>query len=149
MNRITSVLGTIKTVVVAVVAITAISSAQAKDSKCWAEFFQDSQYRGDHMRLTGPIQLNNLHSVQGKNWEKRISSLKVGPDAKVTVFENPNFKLTLREMRKYPELLNSLGLTEQDAKEDTELIFDEKSVVHDLSDFNFRNKIRSLKIDCD
>ena len=52
-------------------------------------------------------------------------------------------------MRKYPDLLKSLGLTEEDAKEDTELMFDEKSVVHDLSDFNFRNKIRSLKIDCD
>lgn len=125
------------------------SIAYAKDKDCWAEFFDDSQYKGDSFRLDGPIKLDNLHSVQGKNWEKRISSLKVSPKAKVTVYENINFKLTLKEMGNYPELLRSLGLTEQDAKEDSELIFDEKSVIHDLSDFNFRNKVRSLKIDCD
>jgi hypothetical protein len=31
---------------------------------------------------------------------------------------------------------------------DKELIFIANSRIHDLSDFNFRNKIRSLKIDC-
>ncbi|MDD2759109.1 MAG: beta/gamma crystallin domain-containing protein [Methylomonas sp.] len=149
MSRIKLVLGAIKITAAAVFVLGSNSVSYAKDKDCWAEFFQNSQYSGEHFRLEGPIQLDNLHSVQGKNWEKRIGSLKVGPKAKVTVFENINFKLTLKEMGKYPELLNALGLTEQDAKEDAELIFDENSVIHDLSDFNFRNKIRSLKIDCD
>ena len=148
MNRIKLVLGAIKPVVILGMVL-ASTTTSAKDKDCWAEFFENSQYSGEHFRLEGPIQLNNLRSVQGQDWEKRIGSLKVGPKAKVTVYENPNFKLTLREMRKYPDLLNSLGLSEQDAKEDTELMFDEKSKVHDLSDFNFRNKIRSLKIECD
>lgn len=149
MNRIKLVLGVIKSAVLMTIVLGASSTSYAKDKDCWAEFFEKSQYGGDHFRLEGPIKLDNLHSVQGKNWEKRVDSLKVGPKAKVTVYENVNFKLTLKEMGKYPELLNSLGLTEQDAKEDSELIFDEKSAVHDLSDFNFRNKIKSLKIDCD
>ncbi|MGR8930944.1 MAG: beta/gamma crystallin domain-containing protein [Gammaproteobacteria bacterium] len=138
-----------KPAALAAIAIAAIGNAYAKDTDCWAEFFEKAQYEGESFRLEGPIQLNDLHSVQGKNWEKHIASLKVGPKAKVTVFENPNFKLTLKEMGKYPELLNSLGLTEQDAKEDSELIFDEKSKVHDLSDFNFRDKVRSIKVACD
>ena len=149
MNRIKLVLGMSKPATLVVIAIAASANAYAKDKDCWAEFYENAQYKGAHFRLDGPIQLNELHSVQGQNWERRIGSLKVGPKAKVTVFENPNFKLTLKEMGKYPELLNSLGLTEQDAKEDSELIFDEKSVVHDLSDFNFRNKTRSIKVACD
>ncbi|MGY6277944.1 beta/gamma crystallin domain-containing protein [Methylomonas sp. MgM2] len=149
MNRIKLVLGPIKPLVLGGLVLAASTAAYAKDKDCWAEFFEDSQYGGEHFRLEGPIQLDNLTSVQGKNWEKRIGSLKVGPSAKVTVFENPDFKLTLMDAHKHSELLNSMGLSEQDAKEDSELIFDEKSKVHDLSDFNFRNKISSLKIDCD
>jgi hypothetical protein len=72
----------------------------------------------------------------------------VGPKAKLVIFENINFKLTLKEMAKYPELLRALGFTEQDVKEDSELIFGANANIHDLSDFNFHNKIRSLKIDC-
>jgi len=148
MNRIKYGLGAIKAAVTVVLVLGAASASHANNKDCWGEFFQNSQYTGDRFRLDGPMRLDNLHSIQGKNWEKRIGSLKVGPKAKVTVYENSNFKLTLKEMGKYPELLNSLGLTEQDVKEDSELIFDEGSVIHDLSDFNFRNKIRSLKIDC-
>jgi hypothetical protein len=126
-----------------------VPTAYAKDKDCWTEFFQDSQYAGKQFRLEGPIQLENLSNIQGENWESHIESLKVGPKARVTVFENTNFKLTLKEIEKYPELLRSLGLTEKDAMEDKELVFIANSRIHDLSDFNFRNKIRSLKIDCE
>lgn len=126
-----------------------VSTAQAKNKDCWVEFFQESQYAGPHFRLEGPVQLENLRNINGENWESRIDSLKVGPKAAVTVFENNHFKLTLKEMEKYPELLRSLGLTEKDAMEDKELIFAAGSNIHDLSDFNFRNKTRSLKIRCE
>jgi len=125
-----------------------LSTAYAKNIECWAEFFQDSQYGGKQFRLDGPVQLENLKNVYGENWEFRIESLKVGSKAIVTVFENPNFKLTLKETEKNPDLLRSLGLTEKDALEDKEQVFIANSKIHDLSDFKFRNKIRSLKIDC-
>lgn len=151
MNRINPVFKAIKMFFVLSVLVSVIPAAYAKDKykDCWVEFFQGSQYSGDHFRLDGPVQLANLHNVQGRNWELDIDSLKVGPKARVTVFENTNFKLTLKEMEKYPELLHSLGLTEKDAMEDKELIFRANSKIHDLSDFNFRKKIRSLKIDCE
>jgi len=149
MNRTKLILKTAKAMVAIMVLWSAVPTAYAKETECWAEFFQDSQYAGKQFRLEGPVQLENLSNVQGENWESRIESLKVGPKASVSVFENTNFKLTLKEMKKYPDLLRSLGLTEKDAMEDKELIFIANSTIHDLSDFNFRNKIRSLKIDCE
>ncbi|AEG00594.1 beta/gamma crystallin domain-containing protein [Methylomonas methanica] len=149
MNKIYTVFRVIETILLATILWSFTSVVYAKDKDCWVEFFQGSQYSGDHFRLDGPVQLANLRNVQGKNWELNIDSLKVGPSARVTVFENTNFKLTLKEMEKYPELLHSLGLTEKDAMEDKELIFGADSKIHDLSDFNFRKKIRSLKIDCE
>jgi len=129
--------------------MSSMPASHAKNTDCWGEFFQESQYRGKSFRLQGPVQLANLRSTAGENWESRIESLVVGPKAKVTVFENNNFQMTLKAMEKYPELLQSLGLTEKDAMEDKELIFIAGSKIHDLSDFNYRNKIRSLKIDCE
>ena len=149
MNQTKLMLKTAKAMVTILVFWSAVSTAYAKDKECWAEFFQGSQYAGKQFRLEGPVQLENLRNVDGENWESRIESLKVGPKAKLSVFENTNFKLTLKEMEKYPDLLRSLGLTEKDAMEDKELIFIANSTIHDLSDFNFRNKIRSLKIDCE
>ena len=125
-----------------------VSTAHAENENCWAEFFENSGYTGSHFRLAGPIELDNLQNVNGENWASRIDSIKVGPKAKLVIFENINFKLTLKEMAKYPELLRALGFTEQDVKEDSELIFGANATIHDLSDFNFHNKIRSLKIDC-
>jgi hypothetical protein len=149
MNRTKLILKTANAIFAMMVFWSAVPTAYAKDKECWAEFFQDSQYAGKQFRLEGPVQLENLSNVHGENWESRIESLKVGPKTSVTVYENTNFKLTLKEMEKYPDLLRSLGLTEKDAMEDKELIFIANSRIHDLSDFNFRNKIRSLKIDCE
>ncbi|WP_150048493.1 beta/gamma crystallin domain-containing protein [Methylomonas rhizoryzae] len=136
-----------KTIVLIGILATSVSSTQAEDG-CWADFFSESQYGGDSFRLKGTQSLNNLRNVQGKDWDSRISSLKIGPNARVVLFENLNFKLTLKEMEKYPELLKSLGLTEKDAMEDKELLFGADSHIHDLSDFNFRKKTRSLQITC-
>ncbi|MGZ8227601.1 MAG: beta/gamma crystallin domain-containing protein [Methylococcaceae bacterium] len=148
MNRIRLVPGDFKALFVALLLSGVASTAYASDEDCWAEFFESNDYAGKHLRLDGPIQLENLRNVNGENWESRIDSIKVGPKASVTVFENIDFKLTLKEIAKYPDLMRSLGVTEQDAREDSELIFGAKSKIHDLSDFNFHHKTRSLKIDC-
>ncbi len=129
-------------------ALTLSLATSAIASDCWVELYQENDYTGAHIRLNGPVRMANLRDVQGENWESRIDSLKVGPKANLKVYENTDFKLTLKEMAKYPDLLKSLGLTEQDALEDSERIFIANSKIHDLSDFNFHNKIKSLVIDC-
>ena len=148
MNLMKLVTCAFKTICMVYALLGGISTAYAGDENCWAEFFQHSDYAGSHFRLAGPIQLENLLNINGENWASRIDSLKVGPKATLVVFENINFKLTLKEIEKYPDLMRSLGVTEQDVKEDAELIFGANATIHDLSDFNFHHKIRSLKIDC-
>lgn len=144
-NRVTRAF---KTIVIVNLLLGGVSAAYAADDDCWAEFFQKNDYQGPHFRLQGPVKWGNLHNINGENWVSRIDSLKVGPKGKLLLFENIDFKLTLKEMAKYPDLLSSLGLTEEDVKEDSELIFLADSNIHDLSDFNFRNKVRSLKLEC-
>ncbi len=123
-------------------------SAAEKDNGCWADFFEDAQYAGKHFQLTGTTQLENLNNVNGANWDSRIGSLKVGANATVTVFDNVDFKLTATDMAKSPDLMRSWGVTAKDVKEQSELIFHPNSMIHDLSDFHFHNKVRSLKIKC-
>jgi hypothetical protein len=148
MNLMKLVTCAFKTICMVYAILGEVSTAYAGDENCWAEFFLHSNYAGPHFRLAGPIQLENLLNINGENWASRIDSLKVGPKATLVVFENINFKLTLKEIEKYPDLMRSLGVTEQDVKEDAELIFGANATIHDLSDFNFHHKIRSLKIDC-
>jgi hypothetical protein len=148
MNRFQFVSGAIKVFLISLVFLGNGMNAYSKEKGCWADFFEHSQYSGKHFLLEGPVQLLSLNSVNGENWNLRIDSLKVGPNAKVIVYENPNFKLTLTEMAKYPDLMHSLGITEKDIKEDAELIFNANAKIHDLSDFNFHQKIRSLKVEC-
>ena len=130
----------------ALLAVTQIASAEKEG--CWADFFEQAQYTGKHIRITGPATLENLEQVNGENWNRRIHSIKVGSQAKVTVFQNPRFEMPLNKMAKNTDFMRSLGITEQDIKEDAELIFNENATIHNLGDFGFNNKIRSLKVNC-
>lgn len=136
------------TVFVTVLFLGNTNVAYTADTGCWVDFFEEAQYAGERLHLDGPAKLENLTKVNGENWEKRIHSIKVGPKAKVTVYQNPRFELSITEMAKKPDFMHAWGITEQDIKEDSELIFNENAKIHDLGDFSFHKKIRSLKIDC-
>ncbi len=148
MIRILLMLRSFKTVFVTMLFLGYIPIGHAADSGCWSDFFEEAQYAGKKLHLEGASKLENLSNVNGENWDKRIHSIKVGPKAKVTVYQNPHFELTITEMAKKPDFMRAWGITEQDIKEDSELIFNENATVHDLGDFNFHKKIRSLKVEC-
>ena len=114
----------------------------------WADFFEDAQFKGKHFQLKGPAQKKNLLKVNNENWDKRIESILIGPKATVTVFENKNFKLTLKEMANHPVLMKSLGISKQDILDDSEIILHPNSKVHSFGEYNFYHKIRSVKIEC-
>ena len=124
------------------------SVAFAKNTDCWADFYEYAQFIGEHFRIQGPKDLPNLRNVNGENWESRIDSIIVGPKTRVIIFENIDFKLTLTEMANYPVLMKSLGITEKDIKEDSELIFQAKSKPHHLGEYNFHKKTKSIKVQC-
>ena len=148
MNRIPLAIRRFKVTSITIAFLYFTTFAYAVDKDCWGDFFEGTQYSGKHLFIEGQTKLENLSKVNGENWERRIHSLKVGPKAKVTVYQNPRFELTVTEMAKKPDFMNSWGITEQDILEDSELIFNENAMIHDLGDFNFHNKIRSLKVDC-
>jgi len=124
------------------------STIFAKNVNCWVDFYEDAMNKGKTVRVIGPARLKNLLNIKGNNWDKRIESIKIGPKATLTVFENKNFKLTLKEMANYPVLMKSLGVTKQDILEDSEIIFHPNTKVHSFGDYHFYHKIRSLKVDC-
>ena len=138
-----------KTVFIAILFAISFSISYAENKDCLIDVFDDVQYTGKHLQIAGPAELKTLTEINGENWDERIHSMKVGSKAKVTVYKNTDFKLTLTDMAKSPEMMNSLGITVKDIKEDSELIFNENATIHDLGDFNFHKKIRSLKIECD
>lgn len=124
------------------------STVIAKQSDCWVDLYEYAEYIGDHIRINGPREFANLRSINGENWELRIDSLKVGPSALVTIFENTNFKLTLTEMAKHPDLMKSLGITEEEIRQESELFFNPNSRANHLGIYNFHKKTKSLKIEC-
>ncbi len=148
MDRIQLILRSFKIGFLFIVLLGLASTADAKDENCWGDFFEGAQYTGKHIQLAGPVELRNLNSVNGGNWSSRIGSLKVGDEATVTVYDDVDFKLAPTDMAKSPGLMRSWGVTEKDIKEESELIFHPKSMIHDLSDFNFHHKVKSLKIKC-
>jgi len=137
-----------KTLLLFLVIFGSSSSAFAKSTECWADFFAEPHYKGDKFRVSGSTKLKNLISIKGKNWDKKIESIIVGPNTRLTLFENKNLKLTLKEMANHPVLMKSLGITKQDILEDSELIFNSNTKVHSFGEFNFYHKIRSLKLEC-
>ena len=124
------------------------SIAVAKQEDCWVDLYEYAEYIGENIRIKGPLGLANLRSVNGENWEARIDSLIVGSGARVTIFEHTNYKLTLTEMAKHPELMKSLGITEKEIREESELIFKPNARVNHLGVYNFHKKTKSLKIEC-
>ncbi len=123
-------------------------TGSATNKNCWVDIYDDTSYRGNHRRIQGPAKYANLSNVNGRNWDKKIESLVVGPKATLTVFEHKNYKLTLTEMANHPDLMKSLGITKQDILENSEIIFRANSKIHGLGGFQFYHKIRSLKVEC-
>jgi Beta/Gamma crystallin len=148
MNIMRFVAGNLKLMPVLFLVTISQSIVYAESEDCWADFFEESEYKGKHFSLKGAANLENLNQVGSEDWNRRIHSMKIGPKAKVTVFQCPRFELPLTEMAKKRDFMNAWGITEQDIKEDSELIFSGEAAIHDFGDFNFHKKVRSLKVEC-
>ncbi len=148
MKHIKFALYGVKALLLMLIFLAQSNSAYAANDDCWVDLYKNTQFKGEQIRLKGPIELNDLLNVQQENWDKKIESIIVGPKATLTVFENKNLKLTLTAMADNPVLMRSLGITTQDILEDSELIFGKNTHVHSFGEFDFNHKIRSLKIEC-
>ena len=67
---------------------------QASDQRlangCWVRFYDGRNYRGSNLTLVGPVDMPRME-VPGNAWHDWDSAI-VGPKAKVTAFDDENYK---------------------------------------------------------
>ena len=59
---------------------------------CWVTFYEKKNYEGDSLMLTGPASIARMTGPFGFDWENKVRSLKVGPRANLTVYDNRDFQ---------------------------------------------------------
>lgn len=86
-----------------------VPSRVASDTRfadgCWVRFFDDKQFRGDTLTLAGPVDMPKME-VPGGLWRDWDSAV-VGPRARVTTYDNENFRDRTSELaasQSYPDL---------------------------------------------
>lgn len=62
------------------------------ESGCWAQFYNDRDFKGDVATLTGPVSLDTADKLTGKQLKRHIDSLVTGPKATLRVYEHAMFK---------------------------------------------------------
>lgn len=75
------------------------SDATVNRAQCWVEIYEDAQFIRDApwTRIQGPTEMSNIDELAGRNWNDKISSIRVGPDAVVQVYEHAGFRGEVRE----------------------------------------------------
>ncbi|MFO0572413.1 MAG: DUF4403 family protein [Polyangia bacterium] len=81
---------------------------------CYVQVYEDSDFRGDTDKLCGPLRVPNMRGLPGakkRDWGDKIDSLKVGPKARVKVWEDENFEDSTRtfEPNSSPAQLGDMG----------------------------------------
>jgi hypothetical protein len=62
----------------------------AEKGGCYIDVWADANFEGESVRIQGPSEYPTLTFAQG-NWGDRIGSLRVGPNAFVIAYSDPNF----------------------------------------------------------
>lgn len=74
-------------------------SVMVNREQCWAEVYEDARFIQDRpwTRIQGPTELKNIDKLAGYDWNDKISSIRVGPDATIQVYEHAGFRGEVRE----------------------------------------------------
>jgi hypothetical protein len=67
-------------------------SAEMENKGCWVKFYEKKNYEGDSLTLAGPLSLPRLIGPFGADWENKVRSIKTGPNANVTIYDNRNYR---------------------------------------------------------
>lgn len=59
-------------------------------SDCYIDVWAGANFEGESVRIQGPSEYSSLGFAQG-DWGDRIGSLRVGPNAFVIAYSDPNF----------------------------------------------------------
>jgi hypothetical protein len=61
-----------------------------KGDGCYIDVWKDANFEGESVRIQGPAEYPTLGFAQG-DWGDKISSLRVGPNAFVIAYRDPEF----------------------------------------------------------
>lgn len=82
---------------------------------CWAKLYGQDDFKGDTLTLVGPVDMDDMKGPFGVQWDDKVNSIKAGPQATVTIYDNANFKdkaATVRSGEQVREISNKMGLFE-------------------------------------
>ena len=99
-------------------------SSPAMQAGCWAQLYDERNFKGDTFTMAGPIVIASTDKAHGRQMRRNIDSLVIGPKATLTVFEHRMFKdrsVSFGPNTKEAGLIKKLG---------------------------FSGRIESLKLDC-
>lgn len=83
---------------------------------CWAKLYDGYNYAGDSFTIVGPSDMADMTGPFGVDWEDKISSIKTGPRATVTIYDNENFRdraATVKPGQEVPQITEKMGLFEE------------------------------------
>ncbi|HET7061180.1 MAG TPA: beta/gamma crystallin domain-containing protein [Nitrosospira sp.] len=87
-------------------------SADVENKGCWVKMYDKKNYEGDSLMLTGPINMPVMVGPFGFNWENKVRSLKTGPKANLTIYDNRNFRdqdKFIQAQSNVPDLSKKMG----------------------------------------
>ena len=88
-------------------------SNKALESGCWAQFYDQRDFKGDIVTLVGPAEVSSADKGTGRQLKSTIDSLVLGPKATLKVFEHQMFKdkaVDFAANAREPGLIKKLGL---------------------------------------
>lgn len=121
-------------------------SSAAIAGDCWLEVYSEIGFKGEHVRIEGPVQLPNLRTVAGADWSNRIDSLAVGPKAIIHAYRKENFVDQPVVNPNHPDALKMWGEKPSDTGD--QVSFGPGQKHHHLGEWDFHHNISSLKISC-
>ncbi len=89
-------------------------SDPAMKAGCWAQLYDERNFKGDMLTLVGPMQIDSTDKAAGRQLRRKIDSLVTGPKAIVQVYEQKMFKnktINFAPNSKEPGLIKKLGFT--------------------------------------
>ena len=67
-------------------------SNKALEGGCWAQFYDERNFKGDMLTVVGPASIGSLDKGSGRQFKKSIDSLVLGPKAMLKIYEHQLFK---------------------------------------------------------
>lgn len=89
---------------------------EAACNGCWVTFHGGEGFGGDTLTLVGPPDMPKMVGPFGADWEAKVSSIKIGPQTTVTIYDDVNYRdraATIRPGQEVPELSERMGLFEE------------------------------------